>query len=546
MGLASARRYLIRHRPHYFVRGFVRSSLQRRVVVASVVITLMAALGLSMVSMFSIRSGVVSQTYSQSRSEFIGQVKNAQISLDSSSVTNSVEYQRVIANLATTLHNNGSKNLVGIYLVGKNNSGLISPVSTAPNYVALVTSTMRDRVSQASTGKVYRQAIGIEREDRSQTPGAVFGSLLQVPVDGGLEMFAIYSYQDQQESLRTIQSTLEITCAVVSIIIGLLTWAVLRSIIRPIETVAAASQELANGDADSVHVIHDRNDEIGVLQHSFNTMSDSLSEKISALEEAEAAQRRFVSDVSHELRTPVTTIRMASDLLESRKGSFDHSTARTTELLSSQTKHFQHLLFDLLEISHYDAGSVVPDLSEIDVRDPVREALSDVAHIAQQKNAHLEAVLPDTPLLAEVDERRIARLLRNLLFNAIDFVDEGKIQLRLAATPDVVTLSVRDEGAGISPEHLRHIFDRFWRGDPSRSRLTGGTGLGLSIVKEDVAIHHGVINVRSCKGTGTWFLVTLPRRSAQDAAELERPVRFVDDISMRVVGDFLTGTQVKI
>ena len=139
---------------------------------------------------------------------------------------------------------------------------------------------------------------------------------------GNLEFFAIYSYTFQQQSLTQIQLSLVVICALLSIVVGVVIWLVIRGIVRPIERVAAASETLASGNLD-MRVTVNRKDELGVLQQSFNTMADALNQKIDELEEASVFQKRFVSDVSHELRTPVTTMRMASDLLEMKKDGFD-------------------------------------------------------------------------------------------------------------------------------------------------------------------------------------------------------------------------------
>ena len=152
----------------------------------------------------------------------------------------------------------------------------------------------------------------------SGTPAAVLGTVLDFGVAGNLEFFAIYSYTFQQQSLTQIQLSLVVICALLSIVVGVVIWLVIRGIVRPIERVAAASETLASGNLD-MRVTVNRKDELGVLQQSFNTMADALNQKIDELEEASVFQKRFVSDVSHELRTPVTTMRMASDLLEMKK-----------------------------------------------------------------------------------------------------------------------------------------------------------------------------------------------------------------------------------
>lgn len=247
-------------------------------------------------------------------------------------------------------------------------------------------------------------------------------------------------------------------------------------------------------------------------------------------------QRRFVSDVSHELRTPVTTMRMASDLLDSRKDDYDPMTRRTVELLGGQINRFQDMLADLLEISRYDAGYAAVDLVETDVREPINEAVEQVNELAAARRVPIHTYLPNIQVLARIDARRIIRIVRNLLANAIDFAEDDPIEVQLAANRRAVVISVRDHGVGMSPDQVPHVFDRFWRGDPSRARTTGGTGLGLSIAMTDARLHQGTIRVRSELDEGTWFLVILPRDPDKGPVpDAELPVDFRHDTDHMVV-----------
>ena len=253
----------------------------------------------------------------------------------------------------------------------------------------------------------------------------------------------------------------------------------------------------------------------------------------------------FVSDVSHELRTPVTTMRMASDLLEMKKDGFDPSTKRTVELLAGQISRFQDMLADLLEISRYDAGYAALDLVETDLCEPIETAVDQVDGIAQAKRVPIHTYLPNVQVLTRIDSRRVIRIVRNLLANAVDFAEDRPIEVRVAANRKAVAISVGDYGVGIDEDKVAHVFDRFWRGDLSRSRVTGGTGLGLSIAMTDALLHHGSIRVRSAVGEGTWFLVLLPRDPDQgEVADAELPVNFASETpdDLRVTGGFGVAT----
>lgn len=506
-------RRLLRHG-----RSEVRRSLQARTVALTVILTLCVAVVFSAVSMVSVRASLLTQTTSQSQADFSNMVEQAQTGLDASDATTTVQIQQLVNDLASNLQSDGASNLVGVYMWSRESTARsIIPISTEPTYEDVITSDIHSAVASDLNGNVFYQPVKLPISSDAlgaDTPGAVLGTVLDYGAAGNLEFFAIYSYALQQQSLTQIQLSLLAVCALLSVAVGVVMWMVIRGIVRPVEHVAYAAETLASGNLDT-RVDVNRKDELGVLQRSFNGMADSLNQKIDELEEASASQKRFVSDVSHELRTPVTTMRMASDLLEMKKDSFDPATQRTVELLSGQINRFQDLLADLLEISRYDAGYAALDLVDADVRDPVNAAIEQVAGIAAAKQVDIRAMLPNVQVLAKVDTRRVTRIIRNLLANAVDFAEDKPIEVRIAANRKAVAISVRDYGVGMDANTVAHIFDRFWRGDPSRSRITGGTGLGLSISMTDALLHHGSIRVRSAVGEGTWFLVLLPRDPEQ-------------------------------
>jgi two-component system sensor histidine kinase MtrB len=527
-------------RPHFSLKRLLRHgraevhrSLQARTVSLTVILTLIVVIVLSVVSLVSVRTSLLTQITSQSRSDYSNMAQQAQTSLDAADVSATVQVQQLVNDLASTLQSDGASNLVGVYLWSRDSvARSIIPVSTEPSYEGLISGDMRSAAASDLNDNVFYQAVELPIDSGvsgNGTPGAVLGTVLDFGVAGNLEFFAIYSYTLQQQSLMQIQLSLLAVCVLLSIVVGVVMWTVIRGIVRPIERVADAAETLASGDLDT-RVVVDRKDELGVLQQSFNTMADSLNQKIDELEEASVSQKRFVSDVSHELRTPVTTMRMASDLLEMKKEEFDPSARRTVELLSGQIGRFQDMLADLLEISCYDAGYAALDLMETDLREPVETAIEQIQGIAEVKHVRIHDDLPNVQVLSCIDSRRVIRIVRNLLANAVDFAEDGPVDVRLAANRKAVAISVRDYGAGIAAEKIPHVFDRFWRGDPSRSRVTGGTGLGLAIAMTDALMHHGTIRVRSSVGKGTWFLVLLPRNPNDgEVDDTDLPIDFASD-----------------
>lgn len=523
------------HRAH----AAVGRSLQARTVMLVAIVALIVAIAFSVATMVSVRSSQLHQVTQQARGDFSAMAIQAQDALDAADVSGQAERQQLASDLVSRMQSEGASNLEGVYLWGRTqDAGSIVPVSTEPTYVSLVSDQIRDAVSHDASGGVHYQPV--ELHPGAGDPGAVLGTSLSLGENGDLELFALYSFASQQRALTDIQLNLLGVCVTLSVMMGLLVWLVMRGIVRPVTRVADAAERLAAGDFD-VRVGVDRHDEIGTLQRSFNEMAGSLEQKIGELERLGAMQRRFVSDVSHELRTPVTTMRMASDLLTMRKDEYDPTTRRTVELLDGQIGRFQDLLADLLEISRYDAGYAAVDLVETDVRDPLRTAAEQVDGIARARRVPVHVDLPNVPVLARVDARRLIRIVRNLLSNAVDFAGDWPIELRLAANRRAIVVSVRDHGCGMPVDQVPHVFERFWRGDPSRARITGGTGLGLSIAMTDARLHHGTIRVRSAPDEGAWFLVELPRDpDAGPVDPHDLPVDFVpggDDV-MLVTGGF--------
>jgi two-component system sensor histidine kinase MtrB len=251
-------------------------------------------------------------------------------------------------------------------------------------------------------------------------------------------------------------------------------------------------------------------DDMARLALSFNDMAESLSRQITQLEEFGNLQRRFTSDVSHELRTPLTTVRMAADLIYDHSADLDPTLARSTELMVSELDRFETLLNDLLEISRHDAGVAELSVEAVDLRTTVQSALDNVGHLAEEAGIELQVDLPSEDVIAEVDARRVERILRNLIANAIDHAEHKPVQIQMGVDEDTVAVTVRDHGVGLRPGEEKLVFSRFWRSDPSRVRRSGGTGLGLAISIEDARLHQGRLEAWGEPGQGACFRLTLP------------------------------------
>jgi two-component system sensor histidine kinase MtrB len=326
-----------------------------------------------------------------------------------------------------------------------------------------------------------------------------------------LQIYLIFPLANEERSLSLMRGTMMIGGIVLLVLLAAITALVTRQVVLPIRSAARIAGRFADGRLKERMLVRGE-DDMARLAQAFNEMAESLSNQISELAEFGNLQRRFTSDVSHELRTPLTTVRMAADLIHGSSDDLDPALARSSELLVTELDRFEGLLNDLLEISRHDAGVAELQVESLDVRMCARAAISTVRHLAKESGVEVVIDMPEEPLVAEVDPRRVERVLRNLLANAIDH-SEGKpvlIRMRGDVEANAVAVIVRDQGVGLRPGEEKLVFNRFWRSDPSRMRRSGGTGLGLSISVEDANLHEGKLEAWGEIGLGACFRLTLP------------------------------------
>lgn len=390
---------------------------------------------------------------------------------------------------------------------------LVNQASGSFDEASMVSSELRARIDTEEPDRVAWQSIAI-RTSEATDPGIVVGSLLRLPGGELYELYLVYNLRPVQDTLDFMQAALALAGVALVLLIGGVAYLVARLVVGPVRVAADASEKLAAGELES-RLSEGGDDELSTLARSFNRMADSLQSQIRQLADLSRVQQRFVSDVSHELRTPLTTIRLAGDVLYEQRDSFPPATARTAELLHAQTQRFETLLADLLEMSRYDAGAVTLEIEPTNLVRLVEDAIEQVEPLATEKQTEIRLRAPGGYFEADVDARRIRRVLQNLLGNAIDHGESRPIDVYVDSDADAVAIAVRDHGIGMAPGDLEHVFDRFWRADPSRQRSTGGTGLGLAISLEDAAVHGGVLEVWSRQGDGSCFRLTLPRRRGE-------------------------------
>ncbi|MBT2387652.1 MtrAB system histidine kinase MtrB [Streptomyces sp. ISL-11] len=341
-------------------------------------------------------------------------------------------------------------------------------------------------------------------------PALVVGKRMYDLNGDAYQLYYLFPYTQEEKSLKLVKGTLATAGVFVVVLLGAIAWLVVRQIVTPVRMAAGISERLAAG------VLQERmkvtgEDDIARLGEAFNKMAQNLQVKIQQLEQLSRMQRRFVSDVSHELRTPLTTVRMAAEVIHEAREDFDPVTARSAELLYGQVDRFESLLADLLEISRFDAGAAALEAEPVDLRDVVHRVIDGALPLAERKGSKLLVQGGEQPVVAEADARRVERVLRNLVVNAVEHGEGRDVIVRLAAAGGAVAVAVRDYGVGLKPGEATRVFNRFWRADPARARTTGGTGLGLSIAVEDARLHGGWLQAWGEPGGGSQFRLTLPR-----------------------------------
>jgi two-component system sensor histidine kinase MtrB len=391
---------------------------------------------------------------------------------------------------------------------------------------AVITDDLRKEVGQ-NTGRLSLQPVQLD-DDGRRVPGLAVGSTLQIPSAGQYELYLVYDLSDAQQTLDFVSQTLSIGGVALMVLIALVTSLVVRLVVVPIRGAAETSRKIAAGRLDERIPVRGQ-DDLATLARSFNGMAEAVSRQITQLAELSRVQQRFVSDVSHELRTPLTTIRLAGDMLYDSRHAFEPSVGRSAELLHAQVERFELLLADLLEISRYDAQAVQLDTAPVVPASIAADIVDEFRPLAERAGIDLQLATPGGHTTMRLDAKRVRRILRNLVGNAIEHGDAKPVQVVVDSDARTVAIAVRDQGVGMPPEDAGRVFDRFWRADPSRKRTIGGTGLGLAISLGDAKLHGGRIDVWSRPGEGSTFVLTLPRNEQGTTATSAIPLPELDE-----------------
>ena len=500
---------------------FWRRSIQARVVVSTLLLSAVVVALVGIVLLRQITDGLVDAKTTSSVAEATRGTIDAQRRLSGASGTD-FDSDTQLDQLVRSIVQRGQAQGYDVVLTGpvarssegvpagsgtRNTQGVRSD-SIPIGLRAVVESPAETGVSWTFTEISYDPSTG-----KPTVPGVVTGSQLVLPADGGTyTLYYLFPMDEEANTLSLVRRALFTGGALLLVLIGALTWIVTRQVVTPVRLARRVAERLASGRLEErMHVRGE--DDIARLGTSFNQMAASLQKQIRQLEELSRVQRRFVSDVSHELRTPLTTVRMAGDVLHDARDRFDPATARSAELLQKELDRFELLLTDLLEISRFDAGAAVLDLEDVNLVDLAHRVVEATRPLAEARGTTVVVRPGPRPCVAEVDVRRVERIVRNLVTNAIDHAESGDIVIRVAGDDHAAAIAVRDHGVGLGVGEAAMVFNRFWRADPARARTSGGTGLGLSIAMEDTHLHGGWLQAWGRPGEGAQFRLTLPRRN---------------------------------
>jgi two-component system sensor histidine kinase MtrB len=491
-----------------------RSSLQLRVIVSTMLLGLIVVLLLGTYLYQRIADGLVSDRVLTARAESASQTRAAQARFDSAGRTDSVSLTQLAFDIVgQTSSPGGDQSREVILTRAKNNVGNVSVPTVLSSDVGVpnVPGGLRAALVADPTHQQV-QIISIGSGDGATVPAAIVGSRVTLPAAGQYELYFVFPLDREQQTLRIVGRTLSLGGIALVLLLGAVAYVVTRLVVDPVRRAALVAERLSSGRLHERMRAHGE-DDIARLGKSFNAMADSLQKKIRQLEDLSRVQQRFVSDVSHELRTPLTTIRMAGDLIHDSRHDFDPSVSRSAELLHNEIDRFESLLSDLLEISRFDAGAAALDVEATDLRATLERTIESTAALAARRGSRLEVIPTDGPCVAEIDPRRVERILRNLVANAIEYGEGRPVTVQLGVNENAVAVSVRDTGVGLRQGEAALVFNRFWRADPARARTTGGTGLGLAISREDARLHGGWLHAWGAPAVGSCFRLTLPRHT---------------------------------
>ena len=505
-----------------------RRSVQFRTVVITVVLVGLAEVIVGGFLSVQISKGLFQERLEQVSAEATRGLEQADSSFSSASTTNANAASTLVMDTLRGMQGDGvavRRDVVFRLLPGAS-AYWVPGQDTSAEASSAITDELQNQVAAGSD--IYWQSVALPGEKDQVKPGVAFGKRVTVPPGRDYALFLVYDFSQVADTLVLVQRVLIAGGALLLFIITGISWYVARRSLQPVAEAAQTAEKVAAGKLEERMKVRGQ-DELARLSTSFNRMADSLAEQIVQLEALSQMQQRFVSDVSHELRTPLTTVRMAAEVLYLSRDEFSTVNARSTELLYDQVERFQGLLNDLLEISRFDAGAAQLAETKTDVEAVVSRAMATAQPWAEKAGSTVQVTIVGAEkghrrVYASMDPRRIERIIRNLILNAVEHGEGNPIEVFIGEDSDAVAVAVRDHGIGLSEEDAVRVFERFWRKDPARARTTGGSGLGLSIARADAQLHGGSLEAWGKPGVGSTFRLTLPKTLGGKIAESPLPL----------------------
>ena len=323
----------------------------------------------------------------------------------------------------------------------------------------------------------------------------------------GIEVYAMTDMREQQAAVQELAWSAWLYGSLAALFAVIVALVAARGVLRPIRQLGLTARQLGEGDLSARLVVRG-NDEMAELARTFNDTATALEQHVGQLRRMEADARRFVADVSHELRTPLAAMTAVTDVLDEEAPQLGDDAGQAARLVSQETRKLTRLVEDLMEVSRFDAGAAKLALDDIDVANAIGATLR-----ARGWLGRVEAELPGG-IIARLDPRRLDVIVANLVGNALKH-GAPPVRLRLWADHNWIELWVMDNGPGLAPEVLPHVFDRFYKADFARAR-SEGSGLGLAIAWENARLHttgylHGSLVAANRPEGGAVFTLRLPR-----------------------------------
>ncbi|UQX87528.1 MtrAB system histidine kinase MtrB [Jatrophihabitans telluris] len=496
-----------------------RRSLQFRVAISTVVVTgaVVVLIGLFLID--QIGNGILKAKRDAAVSQASSGLDAARAHFAGVGPSDYTGIRQAVDQLTTDL--TSSANDAGLFtvVVRSPDASVDKQLGSGPAIPADLRSTVR-------TGVIAVAYAPVTPPNQRHVPGLIVGEPVSTRA-GSFEVYYLFPLTAEADTINLVRRTALVAGTALVLLVAAIAALVTRQVVRPVRTVAQIAERFAAGEL-SQRVKVSGEDDIALLAVAFNDMATSLQQQIQRLEQLSRYQQRFTSDVSHELRTPLTTVRMAAELLYTSRDEFDAALARSAELLINELDRFENLLADLLEISRYDAGAARLESERVDFTGIVERAVAASSSLAERHRTKLRLETTSQPLPVDVDARRVERILRNLIANGLDHAEGKPVIVTIGWDEEAVAVTVRDHGVGLRPGEAGLVFNRFWRGDPSRSRLTGGTGLGLAISLEDARLHGGWLQAWGERGKGANFRLTLPRTAGHPVTSSPLPLTPVE------------------